>query len=53
MQRKELVFAINSFVRMESEHVPSPCSFGPGDCHKLTYCSKSGLLKLDEFSEDI
>ena len=23
------------------------------DCHKLTHCRKSGLLKLDEFSEDI
>ena len=53
MQRKEFVFAINSFVRMESDHVSVPCSFGPDDCHKLTYCRKSGLLKLDEFSEDI
>ena len=38
---------------MESDHVSVPCSFGPDDCHKLTYCRKSGLLRLDEFSEDI
>ena len=30
-----------------------PCSVGPDDCHKLMHCLKSGLLKLDEFSEDI
>ena len=53
MQRKEFVFAINSFVRMESDHVSVRWSFGPDDCHKLIYCRKSGLLKLDEFSEDI
>ena len=38
---------------MESDHVSVPRSFGPDDCHKFTYCRKSGLLKLDEFSEDI
>ena len=38
---------------MENDHVSVPCSFGSDDCHKLTYCRKSGLLKLDEFSEDI
>ena len=53
MQRKEFVFVINSFVRMESDHVSVPCSSGPDDCHKLTYFGKSGLLKLDELSEDI
>ena len=36
---------------MESDHVSVPSSFGPDDCHKLMYCHKSGLLKLDEFSE--
>ena len=34
-------------------NVSVPCSFGPDDRQKLMYCSKSELLKLDEFSEDI
>ena len=38
---------------MESDHVSVSCSFGADDCHKLTYCRISGLLKLDEFLEDI